>query len=409
MAQSTTFAPFVTLSIAGEEIAKRFFVDFEWKALINDGYIIHCNVSDPYLETFRRLVQGDYLARARKGKPLVVKFMLSWSDTPDLKTPERIAYITDFRVTGSVNNAFLDFVAIDPPSWWLNAGKGDGKVFTGKVSDVIEQVVDEFAKEISVTVTKTRDSEDGKWAMMRQDPKTFIKSLLDWSASITPKKTQWMIASKDKELIIKEQFDFPDKGKVIAIFKATDDKQKNDLLEFELLSDVSLTLLQNKMITQGLSTVSGKFIDKQTAKDKTEVRDDTTCNKINAKIDSRLGYSKPEEDFATSIMAVPEFSDGALGIKYEEYIDGRARQIYLNMLPMIMKMRIQVMGDHRFHDPSRIGVTTVELQWKDIEEEDFFLSGKWLISGWIHYVTREEWVTDIYLYRIDHDAAAQKV
>ena len=98
-----------------------------------------------------------------------------------------------------------------------------------------------------------------------------------------------------------------------------------------------------------------------------------------------------------------------MGMKYDDYIDGRARQIYLSMLPMVMRMKIQVMGDHRFHDPTKIGTSTIELQWKDIEEEDFFLSGKWLIYGWVHYANRGEWLTDVYLYRIDHNAAAQRI
>ena len=408
MAEETTASPIVTLSVEGIEIANKFFVDFKWKALINDGYVVHCTISDPFLETFNKLVKDKPLLKARKGDPLLVLFKIGWD--PKLETPRRQAFVTDLRVTGSSNNAMIHFVAIDPPSWYLNAGKGDGKVYKGKVSSVIRQVVKDFSNDvIKLDVTETKDDKNGRWAMMRQDPKTFIKSLLDWSASITPKKTQWIVASRDLQLIIKEQRDFLTYGGQLAVFKATDDAQKNDLIEFEMLADSSLTLLQSNMVTQGISTVSGKFIDKQTDKEKTEVSDKTTGEKINARIDSRRGYSKPTKDFATSIMAIPEFSDGAMGIKYEDYIDGRARQLYLSMLPMIMRMKIQVMGDHRFHDPARIGISTIELQWKDIEEKDFFLSGKWIVYGWTHYANRGEWLTDIYLYRIDHDASAKKI
>jgi hypothetical protein len=323
----------------------------------------------------------------KKTDPLVMEFQIGWEGLE--KTPKHIAYVSDFKAYGKWSIAKIEFIAVDPASWHLNAGTGDGKVYTGRICDVIKGVAEDFLpSDFDVQCSETTDHKDGKWGMMRQDPKTFIKSLLDWSSSVTKKKTQWMVASLDKKLIIKEQADFPCRN--IITLKAADGKEKNDVLEFEFKSNNALSLLQSSMVTQGISVVSGKFIDKQTDKDKAEVNDENTENKINARIGSNQGFDKPKDDFSTSIIAVPELSDGALGVKYDDSIDGRARQLYLSMLPVVSKMRLEILGCPEFHDSSEIGISYITLQWKDIDEDDFFLSGKWLVYGWVHYMSRAE-------------------
>lgn len=406
MADGASVTPIVTMQIAGEEVGSEF-IDFTWRAFVNSGYIIRVKCHDPYLKLYQRLIKSGHLKQARQ-EPLVVTFKIGWG-LPGKETPMVKAIVTDLEVEGAADRAAFDFVAIDPPSWYLNAGNGSGKVYKGRVSDVIKQVVQEYAPGISIEVTKTNDDPNGTWGMMRQDPKTFIQSLLDWSASITAKKTHWMVASHDDSMLIKEQHDFP--SEVLAEkLTATVGKQLNQLLEFQLLSNNSVTLVQTRLVTQGISSVSGKYIDRRTSLDKVEVKDENTANKVNSNIDSRRGYSKPNKEWSTSIVAVPELSGGELGIKYEDYIDGRARNLYLSMLPMVMRMRWRMMGDHRFFDGSKLGTSTVNIEWKDsISLEDFFLSGKWLVYGWVHEANRSGWTTDLYLYRIDHDAAAKKV
>jgi molybdenum cofactor biosynthesis protein B len=52
--------------------------------------------------------------------------------------------------------------------------------------------------------------------MMKMDPKTFIASLLEWSSSITPKKSTWVVASVDHEIRIKEMVP-DDTAKIVGV------------------------------------------------------------------------------------------------------------------------------------------------------------------------------------------------
>lgn len=407
MSVRTSASPIVTMKIAGEEVGTTQFVNFTWKAFVNGGYVVRGKLIDPYLHLFQRLVKQGHLPQARRN-PLVVEFKIGWG-YPNEETPLVQAIVTDLEVEGTADWAAFDFVAIDPPSWYLNAGDGSGKVYRGKVSEVIQQVVAEYAPSISLEITQTRDDPNGTWAMMRQDPKTFIKSLLDWSSSLTPKKTHWMVASRDDKLLIKEQADFLANGEFLDDLRATIGNKQNDLLGFQLLSNNSVTLVQTRLLTQGISAISGKYIDRRTERDRVEIRDDNTANKVNANIDSQRGYAKPNEDWSTNIISVPELNGGELGVQYIDYVDGRARNLYLSMLPMVMRMRCRIPGNWKFHDGTKLGVSTIQLTWKDNNNADFFLGGKWLVYGWEHNADRGRWTTDLYLYRIDHDAAARKV
>jgi len=403
--------PFVKMTIAGgQEIGLAQMVAFEWKAFTNSGYVVRCKVADPYFRILRDFATSEqYLAQARQG-PTEVKFKIGWKGDPDLETEERIAYISDLDQYGKMHHAQFDFVAVDPATWCLNAGDGDGKVYEGNITKVIKQVISDYAPGISVQVTETQDDKKGLWPMMRQDPKSFIQSMLDWSANLTPDKTQWISVSKDKELIIKEQADLKSNKKHFGNYNVSfNNKKLNDIEHYTLLTNNFLSVYQNSVVTQGISTISGKFIDKKTDKDKVEINDENTGNKINTRIDPKKGFSKPQCKWATSINGIPEHSAGEIGVKYEDYLGGRARSLYLNMLPMVMRVRVGITGDKQFDDPTKLGVSTLNINWKDPEDQDFFLAGRWIIYGFHHKVTRKNWTTDLYLYRIDYNANAQTV
>lgn len=390
-------------------------VSFEWKSFVNGGYVVRARVHDPYLRLIRDLTnQNSFLKTARQG-PTEVKFFMHWRETPDRRTTPRRAFISDIHIYGTAEDAGFEFIAVDPPSWWLNGGNGNGKVYRGNIKKVIEQVVGEYAPGVSVEVSETKDAPDGSWPMMRQDPKTFIQSLLDWSCSLTNKRTNWLVASVDEKIVIKEQNELLQNATNIANYQGSFQADKNEIINFDMMSNVFVTPIQNKLVTQGLSAVTGKYLDRETEKDKAEVRDDNTADKVNAKIDQRLGYKKPDNDWSTSIMSVPEFSGGELGIKYEDYFDGRPRNLYMGILPMIMRCMITVHGEYLLDDSSKLGVSTININWLDNDGEPFFLSGKWLVYGYHHRIisgikkgvdSGSVWKTDIYLYRIDFDADA---
>ena len=404
---------FVEVKIDGGKNIGAQLLAFEWKAFVNSGYIIRAKFSDPYFRIFKEIgATKSYLSKARNG-PTEVTFKIGWrGGDPGKETMSetRLAYISDLDQYGRFDHAQFEFVAVDPPSFWLNAGFGEGKVYKGNITKVIKDVVSDFAPDINVQVTETDDDKNGIWPMMRQDPKSFIQSMTDWSANLVPDKTQWLTVSKDTDLYIKEQSDLLANKKHYGHYNIAFNADKaNDIRDFALLTNNFLSIYQNSVVTQGISTVSGKFIDKKTDNEKVEIKDDNTSNKINTKIDQDKGFNKPTCKWATSINAIPEHSAGDIGVKYEDYIGGRARQLYLNMLPMVMRLKVSLDGDPKYDDPSKIGVSTLTLNWKDFNDEDFFLSGKWIVYGFHHKVTPQDWTVDVYLYRLDHNASAKPI
>jgi hypothetical protein len=166
---------------------------FKWRTFVNNGYVIFARIVDPNLGIFQELTSEKYLKDARK-RPFKISFQfkhLTGGDNEKQETVKRIAYVTNLEAgipDGSQSAGFFEFVAIDPPTWYLNRGDASGTVFKGKVSDVIKRVINLYAPSIEQDITETDDNATNKWYMMRQDPKTFISTLLDWSPSVTKRK-----------------------------------------------------------------------------------------------------------------------------------------------------------------------------------------------------------------------------
>jgi hypothetical protein len=402
-----THKPIIELSIDGGADIGFNMQKFEWASFVNGGYIVRGKVYDPYFNILKNLATKGYLKDGRV-KETPVKFKLKWSNGDE--TTERTAFMTTLAASGKNESGTIEFIGIDPPSYYLNEGTADGKVYKGNVSGVIKQVVNEFAPNINVEVTETDDNKENLWYMMRQDPKTFIRSMLDWSAGVTPKKTHWVVASVDKKLIIKEQAALESKDYGVYHVNRNGTTGK-DVLSYEVLADNSISPLQTKLITSGISAISGEFLDKisDSGEQKVFVKDENTQNKVNVDITQTQGFKKPDKKWATAVMAIPEHSAGELGIQYNKYIDGRARGLFLNMLNLVMRMRLKVTGEYMFDDSSKLGVAKCTVSWKDIDGEPYFLSGKWLIYGFHHVMTVNVWSTDLYLARLDFDASAKKV
>jgi hypothetical protein len=404
----TTLIPYATIMIDGGPDTGLHYTKFEWASFVNGGYIIRAQIQDPYGNSLQKLATDQYLADGRR-KETEVKFKIEWTGG-SLSTAVHTAFITDLSTKGSSQYQELQFVAIDKPSFFLQEGTADGKAYTGNVTQVIKQVVKDFAPKIGIDITQTNDNKQNTWYMMRQDPKTFILSLLDWSSSVTPQRTQWIVSSVDDKLFVKEQAEIPTDDFGIYYVNRPG-ATAVDALEFEMLADNMLTPLQTKMITSGISAVSGQYLDKitDTAEVQVIVTDKNTSAKVNVDITELQGFKKPDKPWATSIMAIPEHSAGDVGLTYDKYIDGRARKTYLDMLRLVMRMRLRVFGDPKLQDSSKLGVATCTVNWASLDGEPYFLSGKWLIYGWHHVVTVDNWYTDLYLSRIDYDADAKKL
>lgn len=402
------------------------FSRFEFKAMANGGYIIFCKLSDPMFSIFNNFISNNYLEDVRY-RPVIMRFQLKWSPEstyPTGATNEQIAYVVASRVTSEkADYCYLEFIAIDPPSWYLNAGDASGKVYTGKVSEAIKQVVNRYAPGVKLQISKTTDNNVGKWPMMRQDPKTFINSLLDWSSSLTPKKTHWIVAPNGMNLDIKEQADCISTQR--AYYKYNKGRDSfNTILDVKLEADNALAISNSKIVTHGLSAVSGRYFDRITEKNKETyvfAKDSTTPNKLVAATSKEEAFtgpvdgSPPEDELCgwTSMSSIPELSGGDIGKAYGQWIDGRARGMYLNMMNLTMRAKFKVLGHGEWDSCVGLGTDTMFITWNSGNTPNgvlpFFLTGNWLVYGFHHILTRKFWTTDIYAARFDYDATAKKV
>lgn len=399
-----------------------YYTTFEFKAMINGGYIIKADLYDPHFNLQSKLVELGYFQHSRTA-PVVVEFQIKWG--PDATvgldaTVNQFAILLSLKAYGDGSDkANIEFTAMDPPSWYLNMGDGHGGVIKGSVYQAIRKVVQKYAPKIKTEVSKTIDSVHNRWWMMRQDPKTFISSLLDWSSSVTQEKTHWLVASNGYNLVIKEQAKW--KSRQRAYYRAYADKKLSNIGEWDLLADNALSVVQTKMTAQGSSAVTGAYLDQVTdaRQMKTVVKDSTTPAKQTAKVTNEQSFTKPPDANpplvgSTAVSCIPEvYSAGDLGVPYQEYIDGRPRAMWLNMMQGLLRVKLSVVGHAIYSDCMGLGVDTVFIRWvsgpSGDDKENWWMTGNWTIYGFHHRVNRGNWITDIYLCRFDHDTASKKV
>lgn len=413
------------LGLAEKDIG-RLMSSFEFKGMVNGGYIIKGQFVDPNFNVLNRLIDSGYFLESRI-RPIVATFQMRWGSKEIAKFPEsatkekQSAILLSLKaVDGGADKSELEFIAIDPPSWFLNMGDGSGRVYKGRVSEAIKQVVQEYAPGIKLDIGSTIDSKEGRWWMMRQDPKSFISSLFDWSASITQKKTQWIFTSDGFDLTIKEQAQLMSTQR--GFYRYQEGQDHDTIHSWEFLADNALSVVQTKLITQGLSAVSGQYLDRITdeEEEKVFVKDSRTENKKIARIQQDQGFTKPPDAAPqqvgwSSVATIPEiYSAGDLGLPYDEYIDGRPRAMWLNLVNSLMRVKLRVVGHGEWSSSKGLGCDTVFVKWgakrSTYEYKPFWwMTGNWLVYGFHHRMTRGFWWTDLYLARFDHDAMAKKV
>jgi len=265
--------------------------------------------------------------------------------------------------------------------------------------------------------------------MMRQDPKTFLSSLIDWSPSVTQNKTHWTISmdggrdfGDNGSINIKEQAELVSQQR--AFYRYWEGEGHNTVRDWEFLSNNALSITEAKIITQGLSAISGQYLDRITDKNEEFLfaKDSSTPSKKIASVRKEGATTRPDDSPGagpqkigwTSINAIPEHNAGDLGIKYNEYIDGRPRGMFLNLLNSLFRMKLTVMGHGEWSNVKGLGIDTVYLKWfnhpsSEDGETIYFLTGNWIVYGFHHKISRGTWNTDLYMARYDWDAIADKV
>lgn len=426
--QQVHVAPTIELTIGDSEEIGHLVSFFEWSSSINGGYTVRCKIQDAHHRNLKAIANGkdatiQYLEKG-KIKPVQVKWTLKW--TEELKTVERIGYLTDLWGTGRGNKSVLEFVAIDPPSFVLNVGVANGGYYDGTVSEVIKQIIDDANDNIAegfriqASVSETKDNPQNTWWPMRMDPYTNIMSLLDWSANAGSKNDQsrWVVSSVDKQIffVLESELqrvaygpaDGSGKKKPAVYVVNPNDRTAVDATNWQLEMDSFISVYQSNIVTSGISAVSGLYIDPKNDEDAAVIDDDNTGGKINVGIGSDRAFTKPNKKWATWVNSVPEHSGGEVGLPYRNYAKGRAQQTYINILSNSMRMMVSVHGEYRLHDSSLLGQTVCSLQFVDLENEKYFLDGLWIIDGFTHtYSNSRSWRTDLELYRLDHNANAK--
>lgn len=388
----------------------------QFKAMMNGGYTVSGRLEDANFNIIRRLILETQYFNLARSNIFRVRFRLKWNGN-DNRTQMQTAYVIAMRASGKDSDtAYIEFIAIDPPSWYLNAGDASGGVFRGRVSDVIKAVVAKYAPGIALDVSETTDSANNRFWMMGMDPKTFISSLVDWSSSLTRGRTQWIIAMDDTAMQIKAQDEIPSRN--VGFYTGPHaGAAAPDVRDWEVLADNALSIMNTKLVTHGASSVSGEYLDvvSDAGRDKVTVKDSTTPRKYKARVGQGRSFAKPPDGVPpavgmTAIGAIPEvYSAGELGMSYSEYIDGRPRGLWLNMSNMIMRCRFRVIGHGVFYSGVGLGVDTITVRWTDAEGKPFFLAGNWIVYGFEHQYRTSSWATDLYCARIDYDATATAV
>ena len=406
--------------LAGQDFGY-LFQSFEFRAMVNGGYIVRAKLFDAHYNMLTQLIEEGYFKETRR-RPVRVNFQIlsgAGGTFPETATRPQVAIILSLDVSGGpADIASIEFVAIDPPSWYLNIGDAAGGVYKGRVDQVIKKVVADYAPSINLDVGRTVDSEENKWWMMRQDPKTFLSSLMDWSSSITQRKTQWLVESDGDNMTIKEQGAMTSRQR--AFYRYFADKKTDTISEISLKADNALSVVQTKLVTAGVSAVSGQYLDRITdeGERKVFVKDSSTANKQIARVNDDISFSKPPDAKPTqvgwsAVTPIPElYSAGELGLDYQDYVDGRARGMWLNMVNTLLRVKFTVLGHGEWSSSKGLGVDTMFVKWtaaKGGTKDFWWTTGNWLVYGFHHIVSPAGWMTDLYCARFDHDAAARQV
>lgn len=424
---------------------------FEWSSFINGGYNVRMSLYDHLYNRIHELASSFYLRHSR-GAPLQAAFQIGWGNTTSgtLFTSKLTSFITQIAATGEGNAGEFCIESIDPASYILSSGKADGGAKKGNLSSVIRDIINIAVEDntaglidfvtgkrfkLITDITETLDNKNGIWYPMNMEPITFIKSSLEWSPSITSYKSMWIIASgtatnndasRDTTengkislpaIYIKQWPEMyaisPKKDLGILNFN-TNTPNKNDILNINFIGNNFISTSSIELRTSGISAVTGAVYDARTS-NSTIVNDENTPNKLKPRdLDENLSYTKPTASKGiklinrgvTNISPIPEMNGGDLGINYGNYIDGRARQQYLQLINGVMRIKVRLIGWHYIDDSRMLGTATVNLNWKDSSGDPYFLSGKWILYGFKHIISRDNWFTDLYLSRIDHNSIA---
>lgn len=430
-------------SESGEEFNFGPYVTkIRWTAFINNGYTMVARMDDVNARSMSKLMEIGILRKARKDR-FVVRFAMGWHkgwhNSPHAKqhwTDDRIGILSRIDAPRvDRQKSVVEIEVIDPASWYLNRGDAEGTAWKGKIGGtdgVISQIIKTYATKGSekspnspvekVDVSDTIDNDQNIWYMMRLDPKTFILTLMEWSSQLTVDQTPWIVQSQDDFINIKEMSKLKppkdhngDEFVNRPIEVNTDHLGRSEVVTngITVLNNSLLTIMQTRLFTAGISSVTGKYVDEKTDRDSVQTYDVNTSKKWNVDIENDRGFAKPAEDddWSTFIKSTPEHNNGDVGVLYWNYISGRPRDYFMKLLYTVMRLKVKIYGDPNFDRVDIFGPSSVFLKMSSLDSEKtgepFYLSGPWMVYGFDHILSEKKWETNLYLSRLDYDSLSK--
>lgn len=402
-----------------------YFISLDFKGMANTGYMAVLRLTDPNLQIFDQLTRFGFFKRGRVN-PLSFNFQILASEDgvyPESATKVQVATIVGFKsvvADGPTNQ--IEIVAVDPVTFALSRGYASGGVLVGSVDQVIKNIM---PADIKLDIVKFKGNSQMNHYLMRQEPKAFILSLLDWASSLTESGSQILVGMDGTFLQIKDQQSIVSRQRgYYRRFGGDNDGSIDTIVEHQIVANNALSIYDGKLTTYSASGISGFYIDQ--ANDPGEaytVVDDDNTNKYVPKVDESRSFTKPLTGPGgavsptvgyTAIPAIPElFSGGEVGIEYQKYMYGRALSLYQGLSTSLIKMRMRVFGHGEFSDTIGLGADTIFVQMRrpaaEANESYMWVSGNWLVYGFHHRVSVGSWLTDLMCARLDHDAYGKRV
>jgi len=400
-----------------------------FKGTANNGYMISIRLADPALSLFDGMITQKYFPSAMV-KPQWMKWQLLGKPDgvyPTSATKPQIGIIVGVKSLLESGDSVLEITAIDPITHALSTGDASGKAYKGNISDAIRQVVNDYGRNVAgqdpvVEVTNFAGSRDMVWHMYRQDPKTFISSLLDWSVSLTDTKTRFLIGIDGNKLSINEQGKMPTKRR--GYYQKFSGPNTDTIISHKIFANNYVSTVDNKLLTQGAGSTNGFYLDNvnDPSENFTVVTDRTTNNKYVPRVANTKAFTKADSTVgknipyagSTAIMAIPELlSNGEIGVPYENYIDGRARNQYYKVANNGLRMVLRVFGHGEYSDTIGLGADTAFVAMQNMSTTSdisyFWNTGAWIVDGFHHIMTINSWYTDLNLLRLESNASGRKV
>ena len=409
------------------------WVRYEYEAHINRPEIVRVAVLDPH-HTIFDVHMEKYFKQAISLPPISMITQARWVPAHagralELTKKEHvITSIKDVPGEKGSDQTLLTFTGMSLPHYLLAAGDAGGYAYEGRVCDVIPQVCDRYSRDLFSTrfLSQTKDDKHNKWWQNRMDPWSFVKSLLRWSTPLTKYKSRWIFwAETDKEEY--KAFEFfeqradPSRHRATYWWGADPSRPGHgDIKGFEVVADNSCDTWRGKIVTSGISTLSGAYHDRVVhwpKKDVVFIDENRTRGKYTqTALTLKEGYTQPDTDKPleqaigwTRAHSLPELSAGEMGLKYEDYIDGYARSEYYRGSPCLMRANFRVTGHYIWSESIGLGYDTIDIIWRTQRDQLHFLHGTWIVNGFKHIVTSAGWDTILYCQRTYANATGQKV